>query len=76
VPGYVFLFNDLGERKAADAARRRFLLGYGAAHGAMWRACCAAIERCGATPAGLADMVAGAVAGFAAFEDWFTAAEA
>ena len=55
---------------------RRFLLGYGAAHGAMWRACCAAIERCGATPEGLAGMVAGAVAGFAAFEDWFTAAEA
>jgi heme oxygenase len=55
---------------------RRFLLGYGAAHGAMWRACCNAIERCGATPGGLAGMVAGAVAGFEAFEDWFAAAEA
>ncbi len=58
------------------AAGRRFLLGYGAAHGAMWRTCCAAIERCGATPAGLAGMVAGAIAGFAAFEHWFAAAEA
>lgn len=50
---------------------RRFLLGYGAAHGAMWRAACTAIERCGATPDGLAGMIAGAAASFEIFEDWF-----
>jgi heme oxygenase len=53
---------------------RRFLLGHGAAHGAMWRDCCAAIERCGATEAGLAGMVRGAIAAFAAFEAWFAPA--
>jgi heme oxygenase len=57
---------------------RRFLLGHGERHGEMWRACCAAIERCGAEPAARAEMVAGAVATFAAFEAWFagTLAEA
>ncbi len=56
------------------AEGRRFLLGHGEAHGAMWRACCAAIERCGATEAGLAGMVRGAAAAFAAFEAWFAPA--
>jgi heme oxygenase len=58
------------------AEGRRFLLGYGAAHGAMWRAACAAFERCGATPEGLRGMIAGATAGFVMFEHWFAAAEA
>jgi heme oxygenase len=51
---------------------RRFLLGHGERHGALWRACCDAIERCGAEPADLARMIGGAVATFAAFEDWFS----
>jgi len=55
---------------------RRFLLGHGAAHGAMWRAACAAFERCGATPRGLAGMIAGAIASFEAFEHWFATVEA
>ncbi len=50
---------------------RRFLLGHGERHGAMWRDCCAAIERCGADPQRLAAMQAGAVAAFQAFEAWF-----
>jgi heme oxygenase len=53
------------------AEGRRFLLGHGARHGAMWRDCCAAIEACGADPARRRAMVAGAVAGFEAFEAWF-----
>jgi heme oxygenase len=54
---------------------RRFLLGHGARHGAMWRECCAAIEACGAEPGRRAAMVAGAVTGFLAFEDWFGGAD-
>ena len=50
---------------------RRFLLGHGALHGAMWRACCEAVERCGAVPGGLADMIDGAGAAFLCFEEWF-----
>ncbi|MBL6078281.1 biliverdin-producing heme oxygenase [Belnapia sp. T18] len=50
---------------------RGFLLGHGARHGAMWAACCAAIEACGTEPGGLAGMQAGAAATFAAFEAWF-----
>ncbi|WP_052213560.1 biliverdin-producing heme oxygenase [Belnapia sp. F-4-1] len=50
---------------------RGFFLGHGARHGAMWAACCAAIEACGAEPGGLTGMQAGAAATFAAFEAWF-----
>ncbi|WP_439549350.1 biliverdin-producing heme oxygenase [Falsiroseomonas sp.] len=58
-----------------DAAEgRRFLLGHGARHGAMWRECCAAIEACGADPVRRRAMVAGAVEGFHRFEDWFSPA--
>ncbi|HEV7265218.1 MAG TPA: biliverdin-producing heme oxygenase [Falsiroseomonas sp.] len=53
---------------------RRFLLGHGARHGEMWRSFCDAVERCGATDAGLAGMVRGAHATFAAFEAWFAPA--
>lgn len=52
---------------------RRFLLGHGAQHGAMWRACCAAIEVAGAAAAPRAAMIGGALATFAAFEAWFAA---
>lgn len=55
---------------------RRFLLGHGERHGEMWRACCAALERCGATEPARAAMIRGASATFAAFEAWFTMAEA
>lgn len=55
---------------------RRFLLGHGERHGEMWRACCAAIERCGADPAARAEMIAGAEATFAAFEAWFAGSPA
>lgn len=50
---------------------RRFLLGHGERHADMWRACCAAIEACGAVPAGRAEMLRGAENAFAAFEAWF-----
>jgi heme oxygenase len=82
---YVGEGSTLGGRQLARAldgvlppgeAGRRFLLGHGARHGEMWRACCAAIERCGAEPEALAAMLRSAVATFAAFEEWFTAAEA
>ncbi len=52
---------------------RRFLLGLGARHGALWRECCTAIEACGASPARRQAMVDGAVAGFLTFEAWFAA---
>ncbi|WP_237216295.1 biliverdin-producing heme oxygenase [Falsiroseomonas oryziterrae] len=55
---------------------RRFLLGHGERHGEMWRTCCAAIERCGAEAEARARMIQGALDTFAAFEAWFTAAEA
>ena len=57
----------LGEAEAG----RHFLLGHGARHGAMWRACCEAIEQCGATPGGMAAMIDGANDAFRCFEDWF-----
>lgn len=50
---------------------RRFLLGHGAAHGAMWRDFVLALERCGADPARLAEMIDGAQTTFASFEAWF-----
>jgi heme oxygenase len=53
---------------------RRFLLGHGARHGAMWRGCCAALERCGADPAERAAMLDAAAETFAAFEAWFAPA--
>lgn len=53
---------------------RRFLLGHGARHGEMWRGCCEAVERCGATAEGLAGLLRGTHATFAAFEAWFTEA--
>ncbi|TDH58715.1 biliverdin-producing heme oxygenase [Dankookia rubra] len=53
---------------------RRFLLGHGDAHAAMWRACCQALEACGADPARRAAMLTAAAATFAAFEAWFTPA--
>jgi heme oxygenase len=55
----------------AGSDGRRFLLGHGERHGAMWRACCDAIERCGESQAGRAGMIDGATRTFAAFEDWF-----
>lgn len=52
-------------------AGRAFLLGHGARHGAMWQACCAAVEACGREADGLAGMAAAAAETFAAFEAWF-----
>lgn len=46
---------------------RRFLLGHGPRHGAMWREFCAALEMCGDTPARREDMICTARAVFAAF---------
>lgn len=80
---YVVEGSTLGGRQLARAldgllppgeAGRRFLLGHGAAQAPMWRECCAAIERCGAEPGGLAGMIGGALAAFAAFEAWFAPA--
>lgn len=79
---YVAEGSTLGGRQLAaaldhllpeGAEGRRFLLGHGDRHGAMWRACCEAIERCGATAAGRARMIEGAGVTFAAFEAWFEA---
>jgi heme oxygenase len=52
---------------------RSFLFGHGAAHGAMWREFCAALESCGTTPDRRDEMIAVALAAFAAFGDWFGA---
>jgi heme oxygenase len=82
---YVAEGSTLGGRQLAQAldgalpagdVGRRFLLGHGARHGAMWRDFCAAIERCGAEPGARAAMIAGAAATFAAFEAWFSLPEA
>lgn len=78
---YVAEGSTLGGRQLARALDgvlpgngdgRRFLLGHGAKHGAMWRACCDAIELCGGAEPALAEMIRGADATFAAFEAWFT----
>lgn len=75
---YVVEGSTLGGRMLAAAvapllggtdAGRRFLLGYGDRHGAMWRAFVAAIED--VPPSRHDGMVAAAVATFAAFERWF-----
>ncbi|PWS39053.1 biliverdin-producing heme oxygenase [Falsiroseomonas bella] len=82
---YVAEGSTLGARQLARAldavlppgeAGRRFLIGHGERHGAMWRDCCAAIERCGVEPGARDAMIAGAAATFAAFEAWFTVPEA
>jgi heme oxygenase len=79
---YVAEGSTLGGRQLARALDallppgpdgRRFLLGHGDQHAAMWRSCCDAIERCGAVPAARAAMIDGAHETFAAFEAWFTA---
>ncbi|WP_431272010.1 biliverdin-producing heme oxygenase [Dankookia sp. P2] len=78
---YVTEGSTLGGRQLARALDgllppgpegRRFLLGHAEAHAAMWRACCQALEACGADPARRAAMLAAATATFAAFEAWFT----
>jgi heme oxygenase len=58
--------------KEGNREGRGFLLGHGARHGAMWQACCAAIEACGVEPGRLAGMQEGAAETFAAFEAWFS----
>jgi len=82
---YVAEGSTLGGRQLARALDailppgadgRRFLLGHAERHGEMWRACCAAIERCGAEPGALPEMVRGALDTFAAFEAWFAGTEA
>jgi heme oxygenase len=78
---YVTEGSTLGGRQLARALDgllppgpegRRFLLGHGEAHAAMWRSCCQALEACGADPARRAEMLAAAAATFAAFEVWFS----
>jgi heme oxygenase len=78
---YVAEGSTLGGRQLARALDailpsgeegRRFLMGHGAQHGAMWRACCDAIEAAGASAVPRAAMIEGALATFAAFEAWFT----
>lgn len=77
---YVAEGSTLGGRQLARAIDailppgadgRRFLLGHGAQHGAMWRACCEAIEAAGGGAAPRTTMIEGALATFAAFEAWF-----
>ncbi len=52
-------------------AGRRFLLGHGTRHGAMWREFCAALEQCGDTAERRAEMTGAALAAFAVFGEWF-----
>lgn len=83
---YVIEGSTLGGRELArrldhllpadSTAGRRFLSGHGARHGAMWREFCAALDRCGDTPERRADMIAAALAAFAAFGAWFGMAAA
>ncbi|TCZ59746.1 biliverdin-producing heme oxygenase [Roseicella aquatilis] len=79
---YVAEGSTLGGRHLARAldgllppggAGRRFLLGHGARHGALWRECCIALEACGADPARRAEILEAAAESFAAFESWFPA---
>ncbi len=55
---------------------RRFLLAGADPARPGWRTVRAALDRCGATPAGLSAMIAGAGGAFAAFAAWFAAATA
>lgn len=54
-----------------NADGRRFLLGHGARHGAMWQAFCAALEQGGDTGVRRDEMAGAALATFAAFAAWF-----
>ncbi len=54
-----------------SAEGRRFLLGHGPHHGAMWREFCAALEQCGDSAERRAEMIGAALAAFAVFGDWF-----
>jgi heme oxygenase len=82
---YVAEGSTLGGRELARAldhllplgtAGRRFLLGYGESHGAMWRGCCAALRQAGADAATLDGMLAGAAEAFAEFEALFVTGQA
>ncbi len=53
---------------SGTVAGRSFLLGYGARHGAMWRALCDAIEQLGAMQEGRDGMVHAALDAFTLFE--------
>ena len=82
---YVIEGSTLGGRELArrldhllppgSDAGRRFLLGHGPRHGTMWREFCAALEQCGDTPEGRAEMTGAALAAFAVFGDWFAAVQ-
>ena len=83
---YVIEGSTLGGRELArrldhllpadSESGRRFLLGHGPRHGAMWREFCAALEACGNNQARRDEMIGGALAAFGAFGDWFSATEA
>lgn len=49
---------------------RRFFLGYGERHGAMWRAFLSELEQCATTPASEGAMIDGALQTFEIFETW------
>ena len=53
-----------------DGQGRRFYLGYGDQHGAMWRAFLAELEPLAAHPQESADVIAAAIRTFEAFELW------
>lgn len=55
---------------APDGAGRRFFLGYGAAHGAMWRAFVEALESYANDPEGARQATEAAIATFDEFELW------
>ena len=58
--------------ESSEGAGRRFFLGYGAAHGAMWRAFLEALESYADDSAAADEAVAAAVATFDEFELWMS----
>ena len=68
--GGIHIARALAPLCAALGGGRRFFLGHGERHGAMWRGFLAALEARAASEADIAAMVEGAATTFAAFEFW------
>ena len=62
----------LAAQGAGESDGRRFFLGHGPSHGAMWRSFLARLEDAAADPADSRRIVAGAQRTFGVFEDWMS----
>ena len=62
----------LAAQGAGGSDGRRFFLGHGQSHGAMWRGFLAKLEEAAADPADSRRIVAGAQRTFGVFEDWMS----